>query len=66
MFHAEGLSDYGIAKKLKMEPPNVTRSRKNALKKLAVARADLEFVNALKIKRSSILNESFTKPTKES
>jgi DNA-binding NarL/FixJ family response regulator len=31
---AAGASDYMIARKLRMETPNVTRSRKNALKKL--------------------------------
>jgi DNA-binding NarL/FixJ family response regulator len=31
---AEGASDYKIAHQLKMETPNVTRSRKNALKKI--------------------------------
>lgn len=31
---AEGISDYKIARKLKMETSNVTRSRKNALKKI--------------------------------
>jgi transcriptional regulator len=46
--HAEGLSDYKIAKKLRMEIPNVTRSRKNALQKIEHARTDLEFINALK------------------
>jgi transcriptional regulator len=45
---AEDISDYKIARKLKMEIPNVTRSRKNALKKLERARADLEFVDGLK------------------
>ena len=35
--HAEGLSDYRIAHKLKMEMPNVKRSRKNALKKIELA-----------------------------
>jgi DNA-binding NarL/FixJ family response regulator len=45
---ADGLSDYRIARKLKMETPNVTRSRKNALKKLEHAKADLEFVYGLK------------------
>ena len=44
----EGVSDYAIARKLKMETPNVTRSRKNALKKLEHARADLEFADRLK------------------
>lgn len=45
---AGGVSDYKIARKLRMETPNVTRSRKNALKKLERAKADLEFVDALK------------------
>ena len=45
---AEGVSDYKIACKLKMETPNVTRSRKNALKKLEHARADLKFIDELK------------------
>jgi len=43
-----GLSDYKIARKLRMETPNVTRSRKNALLKLDRARNDLEFVDKLK------------------
>jgi DNA-binding NarL/FixJ family response regulator len=46
--HAEGLSDYRIARKLKMETPNVTRSRKNALKKLECAKADIEFIDNIK------------------
>ncbi|NLB74865.1 MAG: hypothetical protein GX799_00140 [Crenarchaeota archaeon] len=50
--HADGLNDYRIAKKLKMETPNVTRSRKNALKKLERARADIEFSEQLKHQRS--------------
>ena len=45
---ADGVSDYKIARKLRMETPNVTRSRKNALKKLEHARADLKFVDGLK------------------
>ncbi len=48
--HAEGLNDYRIAKKLKMEAPNVTRSRINALKKLQSAKDDLAFANNLKEK----------------
>lgn len=39
----DGLSDYRIARKLKKDTPNVTRSRKNALKKIECARADLAF-----------------------
>jgi DNA-binding NarL/FixJ family response regulator len=45
--NAEGLSDYRIARKLNMEMPNVKRSRKNALKKIELARADLLFVEGL-------------------
>ncbi|MGD6807661.1 MAG: LuxR C-terminal-related transcriptional regulator [Candidatus Bathyarchaeia archaeon] len=45
---AEGLNDYRIARKLKMETPNVSRSRKNALKKLERAHEDLEFAKNLK------------------
>jgi transcriptional regulator len=47
---AEGVSDYKIARKLKIETPNVTRSRKNALKKIERARTDLMFVDGLKTK----------------
>lgn len=43
-----GLSDYGIAHKLRMETPKVTRARKSALKKLERAKADLEFIDQFK------------------
>jgi transcriptional regulator len=46
--HFEGLSDYRIAHKLKMEMPNVKRSRKNAMTKIERAKADLTFVDGLK------------------
>ena len=45
---AEGVSDYRIARKLKMDTPNVTRARKNALKKLELARTDIEFAKSLR------------------
>jgi transcriptional regulator len=45
---ADGVSDYKIARKLRMETPNVTRSRKNALKKIERARTDLAFIDRLK------------------
>jgi DNA-binding NarL/FixJ family response regulator len=48
--NAEGLSDYQIAKKLKVETPNVYRARKTALKKLEQAMADLSFADSLKQK----------------
>ncbi len=47
---AIGATDYQIARKLKMETPNVTRSRKNALKKIEWARSDLAFFNSLNYK----------------
>ncbi|MCW4029471.1 MAG: LuxR C-terminal-related transcriptional regulator [Candidatus Bathyarchaeota archaeon] len=53
--NVDGLSDYRIARKLKVETPNVTRSRKNALKKLERAKADLDFVDKLKSKRPAFL-----------
>lgn len=45
---AEGVSDYSIARKLRIETPNIARSRKNALKKLEHTRADLQFIDELK------------------
>ena len=44
---ALGLTDYRIARKLRVEAPNVTRSRLNAIKKIEKARADLEFFDGL-------------------
>jgi DNA-binding CsgD family transcriptional regulator len=37
----QGLSDYKIARKINTDPPSVTRSRKNAHKKLRKAEVDL-------------------------
>ena len=48
--NAEGLNDYRIAKKLKMETPNVYRARKAALRKIDWAKADLSFADGLKRK----------------
>jgi len=48
---AEGVSDYKIARKLKMKTPNVTRCIKNSLKKLEYAR-ELDFMERLKSKQS--------------
>jgi DNA-binding CsgD family transcriptional regulator len=45
---AESASRYRIARKLKMETPNVTRSRKNTLRKLERAHDELEFAKSLK------------------
>ncbi len=54
---AEGVSDYKIAKKLKIESPNVSRSRKKALKKIKRAKADLEFIDTLKTKCPTVLRD---------
>jgi FixJ family two-component response regulator len=43
----QGLSDYKIARKINTDPPSVTRSRKNAHKKLM--EAEIDIVWALKI-----------------
>ena len=56
---ADGVSDYKIARKLKMETPNVTRSKKNALLKIDCAKADLEFVKGLKSQRPHLDNPRF-------
>jgi DNA-binding CsgD family transcriptional regulator len=39
----QGLSDYKIARKINTDPPSVTRSRKNAQKKLQDAKKDLKW-----------------------
>jgi DNA-binding CsgD family transcriptional regulator len=43
----KGLSDYKIARKINTDPPSVTRSRKNAQKKLASAKTDLEWAEKI-------------------
>jgi DNA-binding NarL/FixJ family response regulator len=45
--HRKGLSDYKIARKINTDPPGVTRSRKNAQKKLSSARNDLEWAEKI-------------------
>jgi len=44
-----GFSDYKIARKINIYPPSVTRSRKNAQKKLADAKKDLAWVETVGI-----------------
>ncbi|HJW65692.1 MAG TPA: hypothetical protein VJ507_02800 [Candidatus Bathyarchaeia archaeon] len=39
----QGLSDYRKARKINTDPPSVTRSRKNAHRKLTDATTDLEW-----------------------
>ncbi len=50
LLNAKGLSDYRIARKLRMDPPNVYRARKSALRKLDLAKADLSFAESLNSK----------------
>ncbi len=50
LLNAKGFSDYRIARKLRMDPPNVYRSRKAALRKIAQAKVDLSFAEALNYK----------------
>jgi len=44
---SQGISDYKIARKINADPPNVTRSRKNAQKKLQKALNDLDWVTRI-------------------
>jgi DNA-binding NarL/FixJ family response regulator len=43
----EGLSDYKIARKMKSDPPSITRSRQNAHKKLLHAQMDLQYAKQI-------------------
>jgi DNA-binding CsgD family transcriptional regulator len=51
LLYARGFSDYRIARKLRMDAPNVYRARKAALKKLDEAKTDLSFAEKLKLTR---------------
>ncbi len=46
----QGLSDYKIARKINTDPPSVTRSRKNAHKKLSDALTDLDWALQLNVR----------------
>lgn len=48
------MSDYKIARKINSDPPNVTRSRKNALKKIGQAESDLEWVHKIGLNVSEV------------
>jgi DNA-binding CsgD family transcriptional regulator len=43
----KGLSDYKIARRINTDPPSVTRSRKNAQKKLLNAVTELEWATRI-------------------
>jgi DNA-binding CsgD family transcriptional regulator len=43
----QGLSDYKIARKINTDPPSVTRSRKNAHKKIQEAKSDIAWAQKI-------------------
>ncbi len=43
----EGLTDYRIARKISVDPPTITRSRRNAHKKLKQAQNDLQYAQQI-------------------
>jgi FixJ family two-component response regulator len=43
----QGLSDYRIARKINSDPPSITRSRKNAYKKLLDGFKDIEWATRM-------------------
>lgn len=45
----QGLSDYKIARKISTDPPSITRSRKNAHKKIENALTTLEWISKREI-----------------
>jgi DNA-binding CsgD family transcriptional regulator len=62
-FAMQGLSDYKIARQIKANPPSVTRSHKNAYKKLTMAINDIEWalktgLTVLEFRPASEDNES--------
>jgi DNA-binding CsgD family transcriptional regulator len=59
--YKQGLSDYKIARRLRTDPPSVTRSRKNAHQKLSAAIAALEWA----AKEGLPINTANTNPAGE-
>jgi DNA-binding NarL/FixJ family response regulator len=57
----QGLSDYKIARKINSDPPSVTRSRKNAQRKLFEALTDIQWATkmGLSVFEASALVESY-------
>ncbi len=43
----QGLSDYKIARKIGVDPPSITRSKRNAYRKLNQAQNDLQVAQLL-------------------
>ena len=56
-FAQQGLSDYKIARKINSDPPSVTRSRKNAQKKLLEAVTDLEWAAKIGVSISEFTSD---------
>jgi DNA-binding NarL/FixJ family response regulator len=50
----QGLSDYRIARKINSDPPSITRSRKNAHKKLIDAFKDIEWASRMGVNISEL------------
>jgi DNA-binding NarL/FixJ family response regulator len=50
----KGLSDYKIARKIHSDPPSITRSRKNANKKLVDAVRDIEWASKIGVNVSEL------------
>ena len=59
----QGLSDYKIARKINTDPPSVTRSRKNAHKKLVDAVTNLEWASRIGVNISDFNTIIFNYPT---
>ena len=59
----KGKSDYAIARELNTDPPTVNRSRKNAHKKLAAAKRDIEWFEKLPQTEGKPANEMVLRPT---
>ena len=53
----QGLSDYRIGRKINTDPPSVTRSRKNAHKKLLEAVTDLEWATRIGVSLSQSISD---------
>lgn len=49
-----GLSDYRIARKINSDPPSITRSRKNAHKKIVSALKDIEWASGIGVNISEL------------
>ena len=53
----QGLSDYKIARKINGDPPSVTRSRKNAHRKLVGSMTDIEWASRIGVSISEFTSD---------